>query len=157
PSFDFGRSRTCPIDAFTRYFESRYFWIVLTLVGDSTTTSDRFATPSPLSSCPDPNEPLSLDPADLSVQLQRQEERGGPSGGHSPFFVDLAHRHRCAAQRAEPRRRPAALAAAAAAGAGGHATPGRRHAIPPAGRHPRHDVLPALHQRRAVANQRVGS
>ena len=29
------------------YVESRYFWIVLTLVGDSTTTSARFATLSP--------------------------------------------------------------------------------------------------------------
>ncbi len=44
PSLDFGRSRTCPIEAFTTYLGSRYFWIVLTLAGDSTTTSDRFAT-----------------------------------------------------------------------------------------------------------------
>src|SRR6266850_5445140 len=43
PSCDFGRSRTCPIDALTMNFESRYFWIVFTFVGDSTTTSD-FAT-----------------------------------------------------------------------------------------------------------------
>ena len=40
PSVDFGRSRTCPIEAFTTNFESRYFWIVLTFVGDSTTTRD---------------------------------------------------------------------------------------------------------------------
>src|SRR3990170_1239162 len=44
PSRDLGRSRTCPMQALTMYFESRYFWIVLTFVGDSTTTSDRFAT-----------------------------------------------------------------------------------------------------------------
>src|SRR2546425_6913126 len=46
PSCDFGRSRTCPIDALTMNFESRYFWIVFTFVGDSTTTSD-FATARP--------------------------------------------------------------------------------------------------------------
>src|SRR5256886_13207547 len=40
PSCDFGRSRTCPIEALTMNFESRYFWIVFTFVGDSTTTSD---------------------------------------------------------------------------------------------------------------------
>src|SRR5207245_3039065 len=44
PSCDFGRSRTWPIDALTIYVEFRYFWIVFTFVGDSTTTSDRFAT-----------------------------------------------------------------------------------------------------------------
>jgi hypothetical protein len=31
----------CPMEAFTTNPESRYFWIVLTLVGDSTTTSER--------------------------------------------------------------------------------------------------------------------
>src|SRR2546422_4971263 len=40
PSCDFGRSRTCPMEALTMNFESRYFWIVFTFVGDSTTTSD---------------------------------------------------------------------------------------------------------------------
>src|SRR3989449_10273692 len=36
PSCDFGRSRTCPMDALTTYLPSRYFAIVFTLVGDST-------------------------------------------------------------------------------------------------------------------------
>src|SRR5207245_7533877 len=44
PSCDFGRSRTWPMEALTIYVESRYFWIVFTFVGDSTTTSARFAT-----------------------------------------------------------------------------------------------------------------
>src|SRR3989475_10309824 len=44
PSCDFGRSRTWPINALTMKLEFRYFWIVFTFVGDSTTTSDRFAT-----------------------------------------------------------------------------------------------------------------
>src|SRR5215510_9398384 len=44
PSCDLGRSRTCPMDAFTTYLPSRYFAIVFTLVGDSTTTSPRLAT-----------------------------------------------------------------------------------------------------------------
>src|SRR5688500_19488990 len=43
PSLDLGRSRTCPIEAFTRNLEVRYFWIVFTLVGDSTMTSERLA------------------------------------------------------------------------------------------------------------------
>src|SRR5262249_6857621 len=74
PSFDFGRSRTCPIEALTTYFESRYFWIVFTLVGDSTTTNDRFATSLPLSSPrprdPHLHEPPAVDLSDPSVQLQ---------------------------------------------------------------------------------------
>src|SRR5215470_7714956 len=41
PSADLGRSRTWPIEAFTMNLESRYFWIVLTFVGDSTTTKAR--------------------------------------------------------------------------------------------------------------------
>src|SRR5207247_159138 len=32
------------VDAFSMQLEFRYFWIVFTFVGDSTTTSDRFAT-----------------------------------------------------------------------------------------------------------------
>src|SRR5262249_37622903 len=44
PSCDLGRSRTWPIDALTTYLPSRYFAIVFTLVGDSTTTSARLAT-----------------------------------------------------------------------------------------------------------------
>src|SRR4030095_14259728 len=44
PSWDLGRSRTCPMEAFTTYLPSRYFAIVFTLVGDSTTTSPRLAT-----------------------------------------------------------------------------------------------------------------
>src|SRR5262249_31076861 len=47
PSLLVGRSRTWPMEAFTMYFESRYFWMVLTLVGDSTMTSDFFATRVP--------------------------------------------------------------------------------------------------------------
>jgi hypothetical protein len=35
------------MEALTTYLESRYFWIVFTFVGDSTTTSDRFATATP--------------------------------------------------------------------------------------------------------------
>ena len=41
PSCDLGRSRTWPIDAFTTNLPFRYFWIVLTLVGDSTMTRPR--------------------------------------------------------------------------------------------------------------------
>ena len=44
PSWDLGRSRTWPIEALTTYLPSRYFAIVFTLVGDSTTTSGRLAT-----------------------------------------------------------------------------------------------------------------
>src|SRR4030095_11184369 len=40
PNLLLGRSRTCPMDALTINPESRYFWIVLTLVGDSTMTRD---------------------------------------------------------------------------------------------------------------------
>src|SRR2546425_13217931 len=40
PSCAFGRSLSWPIEAVTMTFESRYFWIVFTFAGDSTTTSD---------------------------------------------------------------------------------------------------------------------
>jgi hypothetical protein len=38
--------------------ESRYFWIVLTLVGDSTTTSERDLANGLLSAAGGPDEPL---------------------------------------------------------------------------------------------------
>src|SRR5712691_109128 len=81
PSCDFGRSRTWPIEALTMYFESRYFWIVFTFVGDSTTTRDRLAT----------NLSFTLRELELRValtgklshaalQFQREEERRRPPG-----------------------------------------------------------------------------
>lgn len=39
PSWLFGKSRTCPFDAMTLYFEPRYFSIVFALDGDSTITN----------------------------------------------------------------------------------------------------------------------
>ena len=51
PSFRLGRSRTCPMLAFTTYFEPRNLWIDLAFLGLSTITS---AGPSPLADGPSP-------------------------------------------------------------------------------------------------------
>src|SRR5262249_51863741 len=143
PSFDFGRSRTCPIEALTRYFESRYFWIVLTFVGDSTTTSDRFATPFPLSSCPQPNEPLSLDPADVPVELQRQQECGGPSGGHACLLDDIVHRRGLGAKHSEQPRGVSVLPCPTILARPRHARgPRAGHALAPARRQSCYDIFP---------------
>src|SRR5262245_5222910 len=74
PSCDLGRSRTCPMEAFTTYLPSRYFAIVFTLVGDSTTTSPRLATT--LSSLASRSRPSAGPPAAGRARTAR--ERSAP-------------------------------------------------------------------------------
>src|SRR5262245_42351424 len=77
PNCDLGRSRTWPIEALTMYFEFKYFWIVLTFVGDSTTTRDRFATkPSP----------ICCNPAPGSDTGGRLATAAPPAAGPTPRF-----------------------------------------------------------------------
>src|SRR5262245_58747603 len=71
PSCDLGRSRTCPMEAFTTYLPSRYFAIVFTLVGDSTTTSPRLATT--LSSLASRSRPSAGPPAAGRVPPAREQ------------------------------------------------------------------------------------
>src|SRR5437867_10885496 len=83
PSADFGRSRMCPIEAFTMNFESRYFWIVFTFVGDSTTTRARLPVAtrrSPLPVDGGRHPALALELTGPAPQLQANERRRRPGG-----------------------------------------------------------------------------
>src|SRR5206468_10178562 len=146
------------MEALTTYFESRYFWIVLTFVGDSTITSDFFATlASPLSPS-GRHEPLAIDLAHAAGQLQLEEERGRPPRGHPALFDDVVDRRRFFTKRLV---HPSHRLAIAPFARPGHVVRGRLRyrARPdtglPAQGQLRHHVVPALHERGAILDQSV--
>ena len=71
--------------------ESRYYWIVLTFVGDSTTTSDFLATLYPFARDSGSHEALALELPYPPFDLERHEKRGGPSGRQPAPFDDVVY------------------------------------------------------------------
>src|SRR5205085_2608444 len=93
PGCDWGRSRTCPMEALTTYLPSKYFAIVFTLVGDSTTTSPRLATT-------------------VSSRARRSRPSADPpAGGPGPSARERSARRPHARRRRRPERSIARCAA----------------------------------------------
>src|SRR4029434_1326513 len=127
PRLDLGRSRTCPIEALTMKPASRYFWIVLTLVGDSTTTSERDLANGLLSAMGGPDESLPGQLAYPPLELEGEETRGRAGGGEAAPHDQFFHGHRLLADQGEERIR-----LLEGCRRGGRRGPQRRHARPPA-------------------------
>src|SRR5262245_5415703 len=100
------------MDAFTTYFESRYFWMVFTFVGDSTTTKDRFTPDLSLFNVPSPS-PAGRAPA---PRPSVGREAGEPTlRSRAPPALPLLEMHRppraqSARRAGAPRPSPAAPA-----------------------------------------------
>src|SRR3990172_5797378 len=154
PSRDLGRSRTCPMQALTMYFESRYFWIVLTFVGDSTTTSDRFATNVPLLSREaDSRIVLAGQLSHPALQLQAQERRRRPPGRDAAPLDHVIDVDRFAAEQ----RQDSCLVALGRGFRGSFRVCALRQAAPPHWGELGKDVLPALNQFSTVLDEAVGA
>src|SRR5438309_9084716 len=83
----------CPMEAFTTNLESRYFWIVLTFVGDSTTTND---FPTRVSLCVFTStarhavQPLPEPAADVPAHPCGRDTAWAPPGGDGPLLAPAA-------------------------------------------------------------------
>jgi hypothetical protein len=149
PRLDFGRSRIWPMEALTMKPESRYFWIVLTLVGDSTTTSERDLANGLLSAAGGPDEPLPGQLPDTPLELQGQQARRRAGGGEAAPLDQFFHGHRLGADEGQQR----ILGLRAGRRWGRY----RGHARAPARGQESDHVLPALDEGGAVTDELVGA
>src|SRR5262245_1934003 len=86
------------------YFESRYFWMVFTFVGDSTTTSERLATVTPRPAVPPRARPRrGHRPPRRSRRVLRSR---GRTGGRTVYARVLRSRGRPGGPKRGPPRAP---------------------------------------------------